>query len=398
MLSGKKSQVLVAWTQIDWVGPVSDLYIGIRSAHEMDVILIPCEAFGDRHSAQVAQQQLQELLRLSGADARTRLLQSGKEPYTASCQCTRSLDLTSMDRCPDCGGIVSALSLQLGDLAREPWWRLLLPFSSATRLRSDSVTPTACPECGYSLRGLSIDRCPECGTARPTDAAPLLSSMSEQRRRDISRGLLILQVWLVLQWIWVAHSMMARFAAGTVPSFTGPIERALNVADWGVLCLGCWLAAAPPMRPLCSVRADRILFWMRICSIATMCSMSFIELFDDLLHQQPMTQGLVLAIVIPSTLGQFALILAHQAQLAVLSGDGELTARCRFNMRLGIIWLAASIALLARSDMTPDWIDAICFAILAWACRRVWVALTRLRKHLKVPSGARGPLDPAPGC
>jgi hypothetical protein len=393
VLSTATGTTHVAWSQVDWVGPVSELYIGIRSAYEIDVILIPFAAFGDRPSTDAALAQLQEMLQSSGMDASARVLQqTSNNRQSASCQGGRTLDPSTMSQCPDCGGVVSALSLQLADLVRTPWWRLWHPFPRAIHRPDSQASSTHCPECGYSLRGVTIDRCPECGTTRPTDSAPLLNSMSAKRRLDISRGLIILQVWIVLQLIWEARSMIAKFVTGTDLTFSKPIEQALTIADWGVVCVGSWLATSPPMRDLGSARGDRIMFWTRVCTLATMCTTFLIELLYDEVSDQLLAQGVILAIAVPSMLGHFALILAHQTQLAMLAGDAALAKHCRWNLRLAAVWLAALIA-LGMSSPKPLWITLTCAAVLAWGIWRVWVALSRLRNHLipiTAPTRARG--------
>lgn len=55
------------------------------------------------------------------------------------------------------------------------WWNLL-PSTWRERARGRRLARGLCPRCAYSVRGLTADRCPECGEAVPDLASSVLST------------------------------------------------------------------------------------------------------------------------------------------------------------------------------------------------------------------------------
>ena len=73
-------------------------------------------------------------------------------------------------------------------------------FRSAPRLQNEvqfSATRSRCASCGYSLRGLSTNRCPECGNSfDPSDARTF--RLDEPSMPSLRYALLFMPIWSIL--------------------------------------------------------------------------------------------------------------------------------------------------------------------------------------------------------
>lgn len=89
-----------------------------------------------------------------------------------------------------------------------------------------------CPKCGYDLRGITSDRCPECGEQyteailKKNDDAVMLSWLFSFRW--IAYGVLPMFIWAILAWF------MLKFGGtyGYIGAFTSGIVCAIGLSFW----------------------------------------------------------------------------------------------------------------------------------------------------------------------
>ena len=95
----------------------------------------------------------------------------------------------------------------------------------------------ACPGCGYNLRGLTSDRCPECNQRLVVGIA-----LAEPKQRAFIAGLLGISLPLgfcVMLLIWVVYMILDRGGPGG-PAFREIVPILLGAVIGGSL-LGGWL-------------------------------------------------------------------------------------------------------------------------------------------------------------
>lgn len=84
-------------------------------------------------------------------------------------------------------GLVGSLIVLLTFFSLRAFKRWMVPTSEGQHTQDDADNEVRCAKCGYDLRGLTIPRCPECGTLRGFDVPLDQLGLTEKEIQDAHR-------------------------------------------------------------------------------------------------------------------------------------------------------------------------------------------------------------------